>query len=559
MKRVALVLTLVSFGAAIAAAQPSTIVGSPHDLSAGGPGPIRAVMEDQVCIFCHTPHNATPIQPLWNRSMPVESYQFYDSPSLDAQPGQPTGTSKMCLSCHDGTISLGMVFSRQTPILMQGGVTVMPDGSSNLGTDLTDDHPVSIRYDAALAAQDVSLIDPSLLPPELRLDANSELQCTTCHDAHDDSRGDFLVMHNFDSQMCNTCHADYNTGGVSGHTCNGCHQPHTSPSGPYLLRGATFSETCMICHDYGPDRGNAPGRGGGHGNKAGGRIMQVPIDMRLDAAKPFVHETHSRVDAPGKVYESTSCASCHESHSMQSGSARAPMIHPNLGKIDGVDTSGSPVAEASYEYEVCFKCHADQRAVAAAVQRLVPDNNVRLQFGAGAVSAHPVTAPGSGLDVPSLRPGWTTASYVACSDCHNSDSGSKAGGIGPDGVHGSSHPTLLIARYDTDDYTTESASAYALCYRCHDRNSILGDESFPEHRTHIVEEDTPCSACHTGHGIASSQGTATGNSHLINFDTAIVFPDAVTGRLEFRDTGRFRGECTLRCHGTSHTAEEYGN
>jgi hypothetical protein len=151
----------------------------------------------------------------------------------------------------------------------------------------------------------------------------------------------------------------------------------------------------------------------------------------------------------------------------------------------------------------------------------------------------------------------TTSTIIACSDCHNSDSGRTGGASGPDGVHGSNVIPLLSARYDTADFTSESAAAYALCYRCHDRASILSDRSFKEHRKHIVEHRTPCSACHDAHGIASTQGTATNNSNLINFDTAIVRPSRSTGRLEFRDLGTFRGECFLNCHGEEHAPERY--
>ena len=35
-----------------------SVVNSKHDLSSRGPGPIRAVQESRICIFCHTPHNA---------------------------------------------------------------------------------------------------------------------------------------------------------------------------------------------------------------------------------------------------------------------------------------------------------------------------------------------------------------------------------------------------------------------------------------------------------------------------------------------------------------------
>ena len=535
MRQLAFVFCLVSLAACSAMAQPSTIVGSPHDLSVGGPGPVRAVFEDQVCIFCHTPHNASPIRPLWNRYLPVDNYRIYASRALDAVPGQPTGSSKMCLSCHDGTIALGVVYSRTDPILLAGGVTFLPDGPSNLGTDLSDDHPISFRYDSALSAQDAHLLDPALLPEEVQLDAFGELQCTTCHDAHDDSRGNFMVMHNLESQLCKACHQITDTTITDHQDCSACHQPHTAPSGPYLLRGPTVSDTCFSCHD------------GSH---------QGAADIAQDYCKPFVHDTFSGTDPIDPQYLHTTCTSCHDPHTMHAGSASAPMVHPNFGEIDGVNASGSPITTAAYEYEVCFKCHADQQAVPPTIQRLAPDNNTRLQFATGAISFHPVQSPGKNSQVPSLKPGWTTSSMVHCSDCHSSNTGTDGGGSGPNGVHGSSSSPLLVARYDTADFTSESAAAYALCYSCHDRNSILNDESFPEHDKHIREERSPCSACHTGHGIASGQGTATGNSHLINFDTSIVQPNS-QGELYFRDTGTFRGECNLRCHGENHNPEDY--
>jgi predicted CXXCH cytochrome family protein len=523
--------------AAAAIAQQGSVVNSPHNLSATGPGPIRAVSEEQVCIFCHTPHNASPIRPLWNRSMPVDAYRIYDSRALDAEPGQPTGTSKMCLSCHDGTIALGAVVSRDAPILMSGGVTVLPAGPSNLGTDLSDDHPISFRYDSSLAAKDPRIKDPALLPQELHLDPNRELQCTTCHDAHDNSLGMFLAMHNDNSQLCLACHQVGTTTLMQHNDCNSCHQPHTAPSGPYLLRDATATETCLRCHD------------GSHATAG---------NIATDMHKLSVHDTGSPVDPPDPPERHTSCTSCHEPHTMEHGSASPPDVHPNLGAIDGVNASGAPVAEATFEFEVCFKCHADRSAVGPTIPRMLPDNNLRRLFDPSAISFHPVEAPGRNPDVPSLRPGWSAASMVGCSDCHSSDTGSKAGGGGPDGVHGSNSAPLLIARYDTADFTSESAQAYALCYSCHDRNSILNNESFPQHRTHIVDQRAPCSSCHTAHGIASGQGTSTNNSHLINFDTSIVYPDPGTNRLEFRDTGVYSGECFLSCHGSTHSPSTYG-
>ena len=44
-----------------------------------------------MCIFCHASHNASPIRPLWNRSMPIDAYTIYTSRALDAEPGYAEG------------------------------------------------------------------------------------------------------------------------------------------------------------------------------------------------------------------------------------------------------------------------------------------------------------------------------------------------------------------------------------------------------------------------------------------------------------------------------------
>ncbi|MDX2119294.1 MAG: cytochrome c3 family protein [Planctomycetota bacterium] len=524
--------------ATFAHAQMVSVINSPHDLSAGSTARIRAASEDQVCIFCHTPHNASPAAPLWNRLLSPAAYSIYTSRALNAKPGQPTGSSKLCLSCHDGTIALGSVLSRGTPIQMSGGVIAMPAGASNLGTDLRDDHPISFAFDTTLAAKDVKLRSPATLPPEIKLDSNRELQCTTCHDAHNNAFGKFLVKRNTNSELCISCHT-MGTTDITGHAnCSDCHQSHTAPSGPYLLKRRTISQTCNSCHD-----GTNP----------------QALNVSADTHKAFAHDNDPAVDPATADNVSLQCANCHEPHTMTKGVGATPpqLTGPRrtaigrLGKINGVNTSGSAVTVVSAEQEVCYKCHGDGNPLAASIPRRQPQTNMRLQFASNAISYHPVGTMGRSSEVPSLKPGWSTSSTMACSDCHASDTGTTSG------IHGSTNAGLLVSRLVTTDRTSESATNYALCYRCHDRNSILGDKSFKEHKKHIVEERTPCTVCHDSHGIASTTGTLTGNSRLINFDTRVVTGERSSGRIEFRDTGSYRGQCFLSCHGENHNGLSY--
>ncbi|MHC4582610.1 MAG: cytochrome c3 family protein, partial [Planctomycetota bacterium] len=100
------------------------IDGSPHDLS--------AVAGASSCSFCHTPHGALTGTPLWSHKLSDAVYDIYQSSSLEANVGQPTGSSKYCLSCHDGTVALAESVGGPA-----GGTYITAD-KDNLGTDLSD-------------------------------------------------------------------------------------------------------------------------------------------------------------------------------------------------------------------------------------------------------------------------------------------------------------------------------------------------------------------------------------------------------------------------------------
>jgi hypothetical protein len=262
---------------------------------------------------------------------------------------------------------------------------------------------------------------------------------------------------------------------------------------------------------------------------------------------------HDLKESPMTMPMHVECVDCHNPHASRESQSEAPLVQGAIREISGVTSSGAFIQKVQYEYEVCYKCHADNpNRVQSRITRQLTQTNTRLEFDPSNPSYHPVIAPGVNRDVPSLQNPLTVVSMIFCTDCHNSDSASAT-----KGPHGSNYPGLLKYRYETSDFTQESSLAYELCYKeCHSRNSILNDESFTSHSEHL-EDQAPCSACHDPHGISSSQGTSTANRHLINFDTAIVSRDPVTGRLEFEDLGVFKGRCWLRCHEKNHSPEEY--
>ena len=440
----------------------------------------------------------------------------------------------------------------------------MPEGPSKLGTDISDDHPVSFLYDSALAITNGELLDPSILPPGVRLDNNNQLQCTACHDPHSDTYGQFLVMQNIYSAICTSCHqrngwtsgshntsnASWNGSGtnpwqhtsyytVSQNGCENCHKPHTAEGHERLLNYAFEEDNCIVCHN---------------GNVAGKNI-------EIELTKPYKHavQDYTGIHDPeedftsGAVQKHVECLDCHNPHQSNSTpSPGAPRASGANQGVKGIDAGGQQIPVSTNLYEICFKCHADNNVITAlSITRQIAQLNTRLEFDASNPSYHPAGAAGKNPNVPSLLPPYTTTSRISCTECHSNDNTA-----GPKGPHGSNNRHLLERNYATQDNTIESSTAYALCYKCHNSSSILSDQSFKEHKKHIQGEKTPCSACHDPHGISSTQGNPTNNSHLINFDTTIVQPDS-QGRFFFEDQGIFKGRCYLTCHGKRHEPLSY--
>src|SRR5689334_3010708 len=134
-------------------ARADSVVNTVHNLSVYGPGAIKSMTESNACVFCHTTHHSGGATPLWNHILTsVTNYIVYSSPTFEAMGltiPQPNGASRLCLGCHDGTVALGSVNSRTSPITMQNNVTTI-SGHANLGTDLSGDHPISFVYDQNL-------------------------------------------------------------------------------------------------------------------------------------------------------------------------------------------------------------------------------------------------------------------------------------------------------------------------------------------------------------------------------------------------------------------------
>ncbi len=203
------------------------IRGSDHDFTKLLLLNSRGAVLDEICIFCHTPHNGNSAvkadAPLWNHTITSSTFTPYTSDTIKFTPGQPVGVSKLCLSCHDGTIAID-AYGGSVGTKKMGDISAVGPKSKNLGTDLSDDHPISFVFDSALATADGELNDPdtsSVLPglnsvtglikDELLVKdtvlGDHVVQCTTCHDPHNGQGiNTLLKVNNTGSALCLTCH-----------------------------------------------------------------------------------------------------------------------------------------------------------------------------------------------------------------------------------------------------------------------------------------------------------------------------------------------------------------
>lgn len=193
-----------------------------HNLSSSGSGSVKSSDNPEICVFCHTPHQAIKNDniTLWNHNLSNQaSYGVYTSPTFDASDGADVGgvdettatATNLCLSCHDGTIAINSLnnASNINPTTTMSGVdadgTLLDAATTNLGTDLTDDHPVNFTYDATLVTADGGLTDPAT-HTNVKL-YSGKVQCASCHDPHSETNGAFLRASMDSSALCTECHA----------------------------------------------------------------------------------------------------------------------------------------------------------------------------------------------------------------------------------------------------------------------------------------------------------------------------------------------------------------
>ncbi len=372
----------------------SDVRGTRHNLSVDGPGATHAApgATTEVCVFCHTPHGATQVDqgaavlrsPLWNRRIPAgTTYTPYTSSSLDAQSildglnAQPGGSSKLCLSCHDGTLAIGNAnvlngnANVAIPMVGTGPGGTMPVGEGVqsgftrfLGVDLRNDHPISLSYTGALAARDgelrqvdaaqqwpagsgavIGLRTPGvkpLLPLEPTGSAGiGQVQCATCHDPHlrelDAAKGNqkFLRAQRFQELPPSPAH------------------------------NASSDTLCLACHDKNLSLG----------------VWAYSAHARADVAD----ETYRDAAATLREFPlalpvwKAACLNCHDTHTVQ-GARRLTREGTDAplppGNLFAAKQGGNPALERT-----CYQCHTS--AAKSVLNSVAQVPNVESEFDLG--------------------------------------------------------------------------------------------------------------------------------------------------------------------------------
>lgn len=610
MKR--LCLLLLSMVAVLASVQAQEQLGM-HDLTPVGPGQVHGSVAS-ACLYCHAPHSgmAAPM-PLWNQKLSIQNYSLYTSTTYKQTGMQPglNSPSKMCLSCHDGTVAPGQTVAYGN-MPMSGAMA----GTSVLGTNLTSSHPFSLRTPLADSPNINVLLTgtpPHTADPAVKL-INNTIECTTCHEPHyqniDKQMPMFLVRDSANGTLCLACHdpnrivggqGNYEAGWAVGihatasHTtpnkpyvggyptvaqnaCVSCHMPHNASGPARLLRGPD-EQDCISCHN---------------GANTSPAIANVFAEFSKPGHPlPAGLNTHDRAEAAVlNNNRHATCVDCHNPHAdRQTGAFGVPpTIRPSQTNVTGVSAAdGMTVLNpAVNQFENCLRCHGTSTGKVAntvlygylqvwAVSAGDP-LNVIPQFAATSTSSHPVTHDRSSpYPQPSLRtqmlnldgvtPGRNMGTRIYCSDCHNADDNREFGGSGPNGPHGSKWTHILERQYVMSQATTPGADIinpmpnpdltvngpYALCAKCHDLNVVLSPTSvFTRHYSHVVQDGASCSVCHTAHGMGTINPFITGE-RLVNLDINVV------DTLGNKDVvySRTNKTCTLQCHGKNHNKLAY--
>ncbi|MBL4745848.1 MAG: CxxxxCH/CxxCH domain-containing protein [Flavobacteriaceae bacterium] len=279
-----------------------------------------------------------------------------------------------CFECHDGSVA---------------STTISIADIANPVGGIGNGHAFNVPAGSGLYESNLPT-DPAMVA---RLGAGNILECSTCHDPHDNANGMLLVSANGSDQMCKDCHKTKDKGAYAsntalnrgthpvgitypgtpsykpGHTlplvggnveCSSCHGVHnTVTNDGNLLKMTNDNNLCKDCHDYLPHQGFDcldchQAHGGTNIMLIKSTINGLPVvmdsqtglksfadgDGTLDGVCEVCHTTllyHNNTDDLTDHNDGSSCIGCH-SH-------------------NGLPPPGDPQIVTSFPNGSCHSCH----------------------------------------------------------------------------------------------------------------------------------------------------------------------------------------------------------
>jgi predicted CXXCH cytochrome family protein len=382
--------------------------------------------------------------------------------------------------------------------------------------------------------------------------------------------------------------------------CAACHRSHTSVG--MVLRGAWPEQNlCFSCHTSAGSGTNVQPAFTTYTNTT------TRVFMHDVGSTNGVHRNSESTGAGfGGVNRHVECEDCHNPHRAARGASSAPAVQAEITGATGVSPAYSTgitptgytwLPQASYEYQVCFKCHSGfttlptyqpdgwrldsstgtgtyvanglTKLTSADAQQVLDSRDMAKEFSPNNGSFHPVMAVGknTGIDAAALVTGWSASSYTLCTDCHSN----ATPATGQSGPHGSPLLHLLSGASLTqtaNNYWTVLPSGNVknppmsgeICFKCHKQNVYSGGTSpgggtthFSQHRLHVGGSANFAATCYTCH---DSHGSETGR--LINFNATYVTPDAGYNSQTAWVVSGGKGICYITCHVTGGSSVAHG-
>ncbi|MFZ5861465.1 MAG: cytochrome c3 family protein [Nitrospirota bacterium] len=478
----------------------------------------------EICVFCHTPHGASVTggefkAPLWNRNLDYQAsrtYQLYDQvwsfsfegTLNDAAGRRPTGYSRLCLSCHDGTVALGNTLNApgsggylgqipMTGALGPGGT--IPRGSGDLtgdtrrlGLDLRNDHPISFTFDSTLLIQDPELVDPgpALTAPSRKVSDPTPISPARRYPGND--------TNTYDSVQCTSCHNPHQVNYPKFLRANWFHNEINNPDP--TKNHPTEQIICLFCHDKPRWIDNT-------------HAISTAVRSQYPLVNNDPSNENSGYDFDGShTVSEVACRNCHDPHTIQG----AKRLHR-----EGVNAQGTDGIEAT-----CYLCHSPN-TTPTAVGTLVagdPTSGANPRFVAGTGRPAPdvysefakdigigncATFPRCGsamnlqfnqghepvftarsqegveLDSPSppanneAAPGVSTpdTAHIECVDCHNPHQVVRDNRLR--GIKGITYDAQVI---ETTSADLNRPYVYEVCFRCHGNSytNIFNGDRYPD-------------------------------------------------------------------------------